>query len=90
VNTRFTPTGGKFIYSKNSISWIIQYFKSITTVEYIKNVNKNNRLPFNKKLWQRNFHEHIIRNENSYNTIMDYVNNYPKKWDEDKFYYTEI
>jgi hypothetical protein len=36
VNTRFTPTGGKFIYSKNSISSIIQAFKSKTTHQYIQ------------------------------------------------------
>ena len=65
-------------------------FKSITTNLYIQNVHKNNRSPFNKKLWQRNFHEHIIRNENSYNTIIEYINKNPQKWNEDIFYYTEI
>ena len=62
----------------------------MTTNSYIKNVHKNNRPPFNKKLWQRNFHEHIIRDEKSYNTIVDYINNNPLKWNEDKFYYTEV
>lgn len=90
VNTRFTPTGGKFIYSKNSISWIIQYFKSITTLQYTKNVHKNNRNPFNKKLWQKNYYDHIIRSEESYLKIIDYINNNPLKWNEDKFYYIEI
>lgn len=90
VNTRFTPTWWKFEYCKNSISWIIQYFKSITTNEYIKNVKDNNRKFFNKKLWQRNFYEHIIRNEESYFKIADYINNNGVKWNEDKFYYTEF
>lgn len=36
--------------------------------------------------WQRNFHEHIIRNEQSYHTIANYIINNPKKWNEDKFY----
>ncbi|MFK7779834.1 MAG: transposase [Candidatus Gracilibacteria bacterium] len=90
VNTRFTPTGGKFKYCKNSISGIIQYFKSITTNNYIQNVYNNNRPSFNKKLWQRNFYEHIIRNEESYLKIIDYINTNPQKWNEDKFYYTEI
>lgn len=90
VNTRFTPTGWKFVYSKNSISWIIQYFKSKTTNSYIKNVNKNKRKPFNRKLWQRNYYDHIIRNEESYHKIVNYIVNNPVKWKEDKFYYTKI
>jgi len=38
------------------------------------------------KLWQRNYHEHIIRNEKSYQTISDYILNNPAKWNDDKFY----
>lgn len=76
---------------KQIILWdIIWWFKSITTNEYIKNVANNNWLPFNKKLWQRNYYEHIIRNEDSYIKICEYIQNNPKKWDEDKFYFTEI
>lgn len=78
--------------SKNKITiWdIIWRFKSITTNEYIKNVKNNNWIAFNKILWQRNYYEHIIRNEESYNKIVEYIENNPKKWDEDKFYYKEI
>ena len=78
--------------SKNKITiWdIIWRFKSITTNEYIKNVKNNNWIAFNKIFWQRNYYEHIIRNEESYNKIVEYIENNPKKWDEDKFYYKEI
>ena len=38
------------------------------------------------KLWQRNYYEHIIRNEQSYRTISDYIFNNPAKWKDDKFY----
>ena len=38
------------------------------------------------KLWQRNYHEHIIRNEQSYQTISNYIINNPAKWNKDKFY----
>ena len=38
------------------------------------------------KLWQRNYHEHIIRNEKSYQTISNYIINNPAKWKDDKFY----
>jgi len=38
------------------------------------------------KLWQRNYYEHIIRNEQSYQTISDYIINNPAKWKDDKFF----
>ena len=38
------------------------------------------------KLWQRNYYEHIIRNEQSYQTISEYIINNPAKWADDKFY----
>ncbi len=41
------------------------------------------------KLWQRNYYEHIIRNEQSYQLITNYIMNNPIKWSEDKFYIKE-
>lgn len=38
------------------------------------------------KIWQRNYYEHIIRNEQSYERISDYIRNNPKRWNDDKFY----
>jgi REP element-mobilizing transposase RayT len=38
------------------------------------------------KFWQRNYYEHIIRNEESYQQISNYILNNPTKWSEDKFY----
>lgn len=37
-------------------------------------------------VWQRNYHEHIIRNEQSYFKISEYIENNPLKWEEDCFY----
>jgi REP element-mobilizing transposase RayT len=38
-----------------------------------------------ESVWQRNYYEHIIRNEHSYHTITQYVKNNPAKWTTDKF-----
>jgi putative transposase len=40
--------------------------------------------------WQSRFHDHIIRNEQSFNTISEYILNNPLKWQEDKFYKDKI
>ena len=37
-------------------------------------------------VWQRNYHEHIIRSEQSYLRISEYIINNPKVWENDKFY----
>jgi len=39
----------------------------------------------NFKIWQRNYYEHIIRNEQAYHRISNYIINNPKNWNEDKF-----
>ncbi len=38
------------------------------------------------QVWQRNYHEHIIRNENAYIKISKYIQNNPNNWNEDCFY----
>nr|WP_317043969.1 hypothetical protein [Flavobacterium covae] len=35
-------------------------------------------------MWQRNYWEHIIRNENAYHRISNYIINNPQKWENDK------
>jgi len=35
--------------------------------------------------WQPRFHDHIIRDNDSYERIRNYIINNPKKWDDDKF-----
>jgi len=65
---------------------VVQWFKTMTTNEYIRGVKTLGWQPFNGKLWQRNYYEHIIRNEQSYQTISEYIINNPSKWVDDKFY----
>ena len=37
-------------------------------------------------IWQRSFHDHIIRNEEEYERIWDYIQNNPCKWEHDCFF----
>ena len=65
---------------------IIQWFKTMTTNEYIRGVKQLGWDAFDGKLWQRNYYEHIIRNEISYLRIVEYINNNPANWKEDKMF----
>ena len=64
----------------------MNWFKTMTTNEYIRGVKTLGWPPFNKKLWQRNYYEHIIRNQQSYLRISEYIRNNPANWQDDKFY----
>ena len=37
------------------------------------------------KNWQRDYHDHVIRNDAEYKRIKYYIINNPKKWNDDKF-----
>ena len=40
----------------------------------------------NKNVWQRSYHDHVIRNQAGYEKIWMYIENNPLKWEEDCFY----
>jgi putative transposase len=83
ASTRGAPTEGPM---RVTVGEMMGAFKSITTLEYINGANNLGWEPFAGKLWQRNFYEHIIRNEISYYKISDYIVNNPARWKDDKFY----
>lgn len=68
---------------------MIQWFKTMTTNEYMRNVKQNGWVRFAGKLWQRNYYEHIIRNEKSYNDISEYIMNNPVNWEKDQYYHPQ-
>ena len=67
-----------------SLPDIIHRFKSLTTAQYRKGVLQNGWVPFPGRLWQRNYYEHVIRNEGDLNHIRKYIVDNPLKWDSDE------
>lgn len=78
--TGIAPTSG----SAPTIGEMIQWFKTMTTNEYIRGVKALNWTPFPGKLWQRNYYEHIIRSEIELNAIRQYIIDNPLKWEQDR------
>ncbi|MBI1281029.1 MAG: hypothetical protein GC179_23085 [Anaerolineaceae bacterium] len=62
---------------------IMQWFKTMTTNAYIRGVKEQAWETFPGKLWQRSFHDHIIRNEYDLNTHRQYILSNPARWNED-------
>lgn len=61
---------------------VMQAFKSISTSRYIKGVRSGAWPPFYVRLWQRNYHESILRSAESVKKAAAYIRNNPKRWDE--------
>ena len=65
---------------------IIGWVKTMTTNEYIRGVKNGLYEPFEKRIWQRSYYDHIIRNEEEYLRIWEYIGENPLKWAEDEYY----
>ena len=63
---------------------VVGAYKSLTTVEYVRGVKTMGWQAFHGRLWQRNYYEHVIRNETSLGRIREYIINNPRQWDLDE------
>lgn len=52
----------------------------MTTKRYADRVKDSGWQPFPKRLWQRNYYEHIIRDEPTLNRIRCYIDENPSRW----------
>ncbi len=73
--TRGAPTFGDMVGA----------FKSITTDEYIRRVREAAWPRFGGRFWQRNFYEHIVRDEDELEKIRDYIRRNPLMWAIDRY-----
>ena len=78
AGTRPAPT------SLVALGDVIGAFKSITTHAYIQGVHQKGWPEFNGRVWQRNYYEHIIRDDPSLQRIRSYIETNPEQWAADK------
>ena len=76
---------------------IIRSFKAACSIEVNRQLQQQNiaEIPSHgraqniaplRRIWQRNYHEHIIRNQRAFEKIMNYIDTNIEKWDQDCFY----
>ena len=70
-------TGNKNPMLTDNLSRIIRWYKGRITFE-----SRKIHADFE---WQTRFHDHIIRNDESFKRIQEYILTNPKNWKEDKF-----
>jgi REP element-mobilizing transposase RayT len=73
--------GGKFQSPSGNLGSIIRGFKSAVT----KRINRLRNTP-GLPVWQRNYFEHIIRDEEELNRIRRYIIENPMKWSDDRYF----
>ena len=85
----------KYVIMPNHVHAILavnENSPSITTVigQYKSAVTKRIREIYPRKnVWQRSFHDHVIRDQRGYEKIWMYIEDNPRKWEEDCFYRAE-
>jgi len=62
-----------------TIGMMVRHFKSKCAYEI-------HNLGLNQIVWQRNYYEHIIRDEFDMNRIVEYIQTNPSNWERDKLY----
>ena len=80
-HSQYGPDNKKY---DSTISDVVGWFKTMTTNEYIRGVKNLGWRRFDGKLWQRNYWEHIIRADDSYQQIAEYILQNPSKWNDDQ------
>lgn len=74
-------TENKFWSPSQTLGAIVRGYKSAVT----KQINKLYKAQ-NMVIWQRNYYEHIIRNDDSYQKITEYIYKNPENWQRDDYY----
>ena len=70
----------------NSISLptILDWYKTMTTNAYIRGVREQGWPSFAKRVWQRGYYEHVVRDDDDLNRIRQYIIDNPTRWSEDE------
>jgi len=63
---------------------VMHRFKSLTTARYRHGVKHADWPPFPGRLWQRNYYERVIRNDEELVAIREYIQCNPANWAQDE------
>ncbi len=75
-----SPLHRKNMGSKTLSSFVAGFKSSVT--KQINQIRQLSGIP----VWQRNYYEHVIRDENDLNRIREYIINNPLQWGNDDYY----
>ena len=83
----------KYVIMPNHVHLILtqngRQIAAPTVSQIIGNMKRAVFLRLGYSLWQKSFHDHIIRNQEDYNRIVEYIENNPQNWEQDCFYHAQ-
>lgn len=98
LERRAGVVAGKHMNKPGSLGAIVRGYKSAVTRQVLSIISENqdnkstlkddelvdiyNQLRTEKTIWVRNYNEAIIRTQRHYDNVTRYINDNPKKWDE--------
>lgn len=82
-NTPLRVNNG-FRSPSDNLGAMVRGYKSTVTKQINLLRSQNGSVP--QPVWQRSYHEHIIRNQKAYEMIADYILHNPESWEKDTFY----
>ena len=62
---------------------IVRWFKTMTTNEYLRGLREGRWRSLLRRLWQRNYYERIVRDEDELNAIREYIVQNSARWARD-------
>jgi REP element-mobilizing transposase RayT len=69
-----------------SVISVMGWFKSTTTVEYIRGVKEYGWPRYMKHLWLEGYHDRVIRSDRELERIRAYIETNAPNWQKDGFY----
>ena len=82
-----------YIIMPNHIHMLIRVAEKkdgITVMRIMKALKGLSARKIGSPIWQTSFHDHVITNEEEYQTRFRYIEENPAKWQQDKYYYQEV
>lgn len=67
-----------------TLSQVVGAYKSLVSNQWLQ-ICKRKQIQMGT-IWQRSFHDHIIRNEQDYLTKWNYIDTNPYRWSDDEYY----
>lgn len=67
--------------AETTASDVVRWFKSAMFSDYTTGVRQHGWAPYDRQFWQRNYYDHIIRNEREMNRIRQYIEGNPARWE---------
>ena len=75
ATTRVAPT---------TLGAVVGAYKSLTTCRYLGGIARHGWPRLSRRLWQRNYYDHVIRDETDLGRIRQYIQENPLRWSDDE------